>query len=139
MMSILLIVALMIPATIVLEWLIVFIMTKSGLAFKLLPKPDPKKFYVNYNSDGVQFNLPGADPLDAINNLIKKVTGADQPIDKKIDKVIDGYINEKIKDSLVNELSKKDNPTDSIIQEYIRKAIEKKIGNLGKDENNGNK
>ena len=132
MMSILLIVALMIPATIVLEWLIVFVMTKTGLAFKLLPKPDPKKFNINYDSDGIKFNLPGANPLEAVDNLIKKVTGADQPIEVKIDKAIDGYINEKIKDSLVNELSNKDNQSDAIIQEYIKKAIEKKIGNLGK-------
>ncbi len=136
MMSILLIVALMIPATIILEWLIVFFMTKTGLAFKLLPKPDKTKFNISLNSDSLDFHLPGNNPIESIDGLIKKFTGADQPIDKKIDKAIDGYINDKIKDSLVNELSK-DNKTDDIIQEYIRKAIEKKINNLGKEENNG--
>ena len=136
-MSLLIIVALMIPATIILEWLIVFFMTKTGSAFKLLPKPDKTKFNISLNSDSLDFHLPGANPIESIDGLIRKVTGADQPIDKKIDKAIDGYINDKIKDSLVNELSNKDNKTDEIIQEYIRKAIEKKINNLGKEDNNG--
>ncbi len=91
-------------------------------------KPNPNAYSVNLSNNGIDLHLPGQDPIQAINNLIKKLTGADKSIDEKLNDLMNGYINEKMKDVLVQNL--KDKNTDDAITQLIQKKIKEKLENM---------
>ena len=121
-------IVIMVPLTIIAEWSVVYFMVKTGRAFKFLPKPDPNKYNINMSNEGIDLHLPGQDPIQAVNNLVKKITGADKSMDEKLDNMMDGYINEKMKDVLVQNL--KDKGTDDAITQLIQKKIKEKLENI---------
>ncbi len=113
--------------TIIVEWIIVFIMTKSGIVYKFQPKPDPKKFSITWDAGGLRLFIPATDPFNAIQNLYKMLTGSDRPIEERIDKMLNDYMSDKISDVLSDNIVKNkdiDKNIDTLIKDKLNKKLE---------------
>ncbi len=90
------------------EWIVVFIMMKSGIAFKFLPKPNKKDYSVEFTNNGWNVHIPSQNPLDFIDMIIKKLTGEDASTEEYIQQNIKNIIKSKSKIMIEKTLEKSD-------------------------------
>lgn len=105
--------------TICIEWLTVFVMTKTKLVDKFLPKQDASKSFLQFKAGGMDAHFEG-NMIDAINQ-IKGFFFPDQSVDDRIDNRINEAI-DKNTDKLIGLML-----TDKNIQKQIQKQIFTKI------------
>jgi hypothetical protein len=91
--------------TIGLEWLAIFIATKTKLIDKFLPKQDAKNSYVQFKAGGIDAHFEGniADAVKSIGNFFFPDETMEQRVDNRInnainrntDKIIDAMLSNK--------------------------------------------
>lgn len=89
--------------TVAVEWLVIFISTKTKLIDKFLPKQDAKNSYIQFKSGGIDAHFEGniVDAVKSISNFFFP----DETIEQKVDNRINAAINrntEKIVDAILN-------------------------------------
>lgn len=110
--------------TIIIEWCVVLIMTKTRLIDKFLPKQNAKNSYIQFKSGGIDAHFEGN-----INDAIKTITNfffTEQTTEQKIDNKIDNAIN-KNTDKIIDIMLSNKN---------IQKQMQKQIFNIVKDKLN---
>lgn len=111
------------------EWIIVFIMLKSGLAFKFMPKPDKKDYSVVFDNNGWNFHIPAQNPLDFFDMIIKKFNGDDATTQEYIQQNIKNIIKSKSKKLIENTLEKSqmiNKKVNDLVLEQITQELNKK-------------
>lgn len=101
--------------TIIVEWLVVFIVTKTRLIDKFMPKQDTSKSYIQFKAGGIDAHLEG-NVQDGIQSILK-LFFPEESTDKKIENIIERNIN-KNTESIVNVMLSNKN-----IQKQLQKQI----------------
>ncbi len=118
----------MILLVIGIEWIVVFIMMKSGIAYKFLPKPNQKDYSVEFTNNGWNFHIPSQNPLDFIDMIIKKLTGEDATTQEYIQQNIKNIIKSKSKNLIETTLQKSD-VVNKKVQELVLDQLNKELFN----------
>ncbi len=112
-----------------LEWIIVFIVVKTGLIYKFMPKSNSKDYSIAITNNGWDLHIPSQNPLDFINMIVNKITGEDATTQEYIQQNIKNIIKTKSKNLIEHTLQKsevvnkkvKDLVLDQINQELFNK------------------
>lgn len=109
--------------TITMEWLTVFILTKTKLIDKFLPKQNPNNSYIQFKSSGIDAHFEG-NAIDAVKS-ISEFFFPNESVEKKVENRIDAAVSkntEKIIDAmLANKNIQKQ------MQKQIFETVKKKL------------
>lgn len=101
--------------TIAVEWTVVFVVTKTKLIDKFMPKQNPANSYIQFKSSGIDIHMEG-NAVDAVKNLMNIIfpkESSDDIIERRINSSINKNI-EKITDVMLSNKN---------IQKQIQKRI----------------
>lgn len=110
--------------TIIIEWFVVFIMTKTKLVDKFLPKQNASNSYVQFKAGGIDAHFEGN-----INDAIKSIGNfffPNETIEQKVDNRINNAINKNTEKIIDVMLTNKN----------VQKQMQKQIFNIVKDKLN---
>ena len=105
--------------TITIEWLVVFVVTKTKLIDKFMPKQNPHNSYVQFKSSGIDIHMEG-NAIEAVQSLVNIVfpkENTNDIVERRISNSINRNI-EKITDAMLSNKN---------VQKQIQKRIFKSL------------
>lgn len=89
--------------TVAIEWLVIFISTKTKLIDKFLPKQDAKNSYIQFKAGGIDAHFEGniIDATKGLLNFFFPAETAEEKIDNRINAAI-GKNTEKVIDAILS-------------------------------------
>ncbi len=109
-----------------LEWIIVFIVVKTGLIYKFMPKANSKDYSVGFTNNGWDLHIPSQNPLDFINMIVNKITGEDATTQEYIQQNIKNIMKNKSKKIIENTLQKSE-VVNKKVQELVLDQLNKEL------------
>ncbi len=109
-----------------LEWIIVFIVVKTGLIYKFMPKSNSKDYSIAITNNGWDLHIPSQNPLDFVDMIIKKFTGEDATTQEYIQQNIKNIMKNKSKKIIENTLQKSE-VVNKKVQELVLDQLNKEL------------